>query len=132
MPGQPDRARDPARARSPARTGARARDLYLDPEGFHEAFASDVDSATTAVTAATQRPFAETAFAGPSGPPAWKTGIPCWYLLGTEDNAILPALQGFMAERANATILEVPASHVSDDRRKPRARPARAWSRQEP
>src|SRR3954447_3148571 len=79
--------------RSPARTGTRARDLYLDPEGFHEAFASDVDSAMTAVTAATQRPFAETAFAGPSGPPAWKTGIPCWYLLGTEDDAIPPALQ---------------------------------------
>jgi pimeloyl-ACP methyl ester carboxylesterase len=67
-----------------------------------------------------------------TGAPARKTGIPCWYLLGTEDNAIPPALQRFMAERANATILEVPASHVSDDRRKPRARPARAWSRQEP
>ena len=38
---------------------------------------------------------------------------PCWYLLGTEDKAIPPALQRFMAERANATIVEVPASHVS-------------------
>jgi predicted amidohydrolase YtcJ len=46
------------------------------------------------------------------GPPAWKT-LPCWYLLGTEDKAIPPALQRFMAERANATIVEVPASHVS-------------------
>jgi pimeloyl-ACP methyl ester carboxylesterase len=34
-------------------------------------------------------------------------------LLGTEDKAIPPALQHFMAERANATIVEVPASHVS-------------------
>ena len=50
--------------------------------------------------------------AAPSGPPAWKT-LPCWYLLGTEDKAIPPALQHFMAERANATIVEVPASHVS-------------------
>ena len=33
--------------------------------------------------------------------------------LGTEDKAIPPALQRFMAERASATIVEVPASHVS-------------------
>ena len=59
------------------------------------------------------RPYAAAAFAGaPSGPPAWKT-LPCWYLLGTEDKAIPPALQRFMAERANATIVEVSASHVS-------------------
>ncbi len=62
--------------------------------------------------AAAQRPFAAAALGGPSGPPAWKT-LPCWYLLGTEDKAIPPALQRFMAERANATIVEVPASHVS-------------------
>jgi pimeloyl-ACP methyl ester carboxylesterase len=62
--------------------------------------------------AAAQRPFAAAAFGGPSGPPAWKT-LPCWYLLGTEDKAIPPALQRFMAERADATIVEVPASHVS-------------------
>jgi pimeloyl-ACP methyl ester carboxylesterase len=34
-------------------------------------------------------------------------------LLGTEDKAIPPELQRFMAERANATIVEVAASHVS-------------------
>ena len=63
--------------------------------------------------AAAQRPYAAAAFAAaPSGPPAWKT-LPCWYLLGTEDKAIPPALQRFMAERANATIVEVAASHVS-------------------
>jgi pimeloyl-ACP methyl ester carboxylesterase len=65
------------------------------------------------VMAAAQRPYAAAAFAAaPSGPLAWKT-LPCWYLLGTEDKAIPPALQRFMAERANATIVEVPASHVS-------------------
>jgi len=46
------------------------------------------------------------------GPPAWNT-LPCWYLLGTEDKAIPPDLQRFMAERAVVTIVEVPASHVS-------------------
>jgi pimeloyl-ACP methyl ester carboxylesterase len=92
--------------------GGEGADLYLDPAAFHEAFAADVDRDTAEVMAAAQRPFAAAAFAGPSGPPAWKT-LPCWYLLGTEDRAITPELQRFMAERANATIVEVPASHVS-------------------
>ena len=93
--------------------GSEGADLFLAPEAFREAFAADVDQATADVMAAAQRPYAAAAFAGaPSSPPAWKT-LPCWYLLGTEDKAIPPALQRFMAERANATIVEVPASHVS-------------------
>jgi pimeloyl-ACP methyl ester carboxylesterase len=93
--------------------GTEGADLYLDRNAFPETFAADVDPETAAVMAAAQRPYAAAAFAGtPSGPPAWKT-LPCWYLLGTEDKAIPPALQHFMAERANATIVEVPASHVS-------------------
>jgi len=93
--------------------GSEGADLFLDPDAFRQAFAADVDQATADVMAAAQRPYAAAAFAGtPSSPPAWKT-MPCWYLLGTEDKAIPPALQRFMAERANATIVEVPASHVS-------------------
>src|SRR3954451_24699613 len=93
--------------------GSAGADLFLDTEAFRDAFAADVDQATADVMAAAQRPYAAAAFAAaPSGPPAWKT-LPCWYLLGTEDKAIPPALQRFMAERANATIVEVPASHVS-------------------
>ena len=38
-----------------------------------------------------------------SGEPAWKK-IPSWYLVATEDRAIPPATQRFMAERAGATI----------------------------
>ena len=90
--------------------GSEGADLFLDPELFRDAFAADVDPETAAVMAAAQRPYAAAAFAAaPSGPPAWKT-LPCWYLLGTEDKAIPPAFQRFMAERANATIVEVPAS----------------------
>ena len=93
--------------------GSEGTDLYLAPEAFRAAFAADVDPETAAVMAAAQRPYAAAAFAGmPLGQLAWKT-LPCWYLLGTEDKAIPPALQRFMAERANATIVEVPASHVS-------------------
>jgi pimeloyl-ACP methyl ester carboxylesterase len=109
------------------RDGGEGADLFLDPAAFREAFAADVDQATADVMAAAQRPYAAAAFAAaPSGPPAWKT-LPCWYLLGTEDKAIPPALQRFMAERANATIVEVPASHVSfvSARRRDRAHPSR-------
>ena len=87
-------------------------DLYLDVEQFHAAFAADVDLGTADVMAATQRPWSGAGFYEPSGPPAWKT-LPCWYLLCTEDKAIPPATQRSMAERANATIQEVSASHAS-------------------
>jgi pimeloyl-ACP methyl ester carboxylesterase len=87
-------------------------DLYLDIEQFHAAFAADVDRGTSDVMAAAQRPWTGAAFNEPSGPPAWKT-LPSWYLLCTEDKAIPAALQRFMAERANARIQEVSASHAS-------------------
>jgi pimeloyl-ACP methyl ester carboxylesterase len=92
--------------------GSEGVDFYIDQEAFLTAFAEDVDRETARVMAATQRPFAGAAFEAPSGPPAWKS-IPSWYLLGTEDKAIPPATQRFMAERAKATIEEVPASHAS-------------------
>jgi len=82
--------------------GSQDADLYLDPEAFHDAFAGDVDGATAAALAAAQRPFANAAFTGPSGPPAWKTGTPCWYLLGTEDPA---AGQVAVKQRVNAISL---------------------------
>jgi len=85
-------------------------DLYLDRELFPETFAADVDADTAAVMAAAQRSGA--AAATPSGSPGWRS-IPAWYLLGTEDRAIPPAGQRFMAERGNARIEEVTASHAS-------------------
>ncbi len=92
--------------------GSEGADLYLDQDAFAEAFAGDVDSDTARVMAVAQRPFSGAALAGESGPPAWKS-IPSWYLLGTDDNAIPPKAQRFMAERAGSTIEEVPASHAS-------------------
>ncbi|HEX8102953.1 MAG TPA: alpha/beta hydrolase [Solirubrobacteraceae bacterium] len=87
-------------------------DLYIDPEAFPAAFAGDVDPDTAAVMAAAQRPPSGAALGTPSGPPAWKT-IPSWYLLGTEDKAIPPETQRFMAERAGAAIVEIDASHAT-------------------
>ena len=87
-------------------------DLYLDQDAFPATFAGDVDEATARVMAATLRPWSAAALGATSGPPAWKS-IPSWYLLGTEDKAIPPATQRFMAERAGSTIEEVPASHAA-------------------
>ena len=92
--------------------GSEGVDLYLDRELFPEAFAGDVDPETAALMAATQRPWSGAGAATPSGPPGWRS-IPSWYLLGTEDRAIPPAGQRFMAERGNAKIEEVAASHAS-------------------
>src|SRR4029078_8241850 len=93
--------------------GSEGIDLYLAPEAFREAFAADVDPETAAVMAAAQRPYGAAALsATPSAAPARKP-VPCWYVPRTEAKPIPPALQRFMAERANATIVEVPASHVS-------------------
>jgi pimeloyl-ACP methyl ester carboxylesterase len=91
--------------------GGEGIDLYITKEGFRTAFAGDVPTKIADQMQATQRPFSQEAFVEASGEPAWKT-IPSWYLVATQDKAIPPATQRFMAERAGATIEEVRASHV--------------------
>lgn len=85
-------------------------DLYLKPEVYPSCFANTIAAKQAAVLAASQRPITFSASAEPSGPPAWKT-IPSWYLVGTLDNVIPPYVQIFMAERANAQIVQVKAPH---------------------
>jgi pimeloyl-ACP methyl ester carboxylesterase len=79
---------------------------------YPSCFANTIAAKQAAVLAASQRPFALSILAEPSGPPAWKT-IPSWYLVGTLDKVIPPYLQIFMAERANAQIVQVKAPHPS-------------------
>jgi pimeloyl-ACP methyl ester carboxylesterase len=95
----------------PLAGGGEGIDLYITKEGFRTAFAGDVPTKIADQMQATQRPFSQEAFVEASGEPAWKT-IPSWYLVATQDKAIPPATQRFMAERAGATIAEVRASHV--------------------
>ena len=89
-----------------------AAEAFLKPETVHNAFAQDLPEADRWTIVATQRPGSFVANVTPSGPPAWKT-IPSWAVLGTEDRVIPIGTQRRMAERANATITEVEASHVS-------------------
>ncbi|MDT4911843.1 MAG: hypothetical protein QOC66_971 [Pseudonocardiales bacterium] len=95
----------------PLPDGTQGNDLYLTREGLGTAFAADVPRKTQDQMFATQRPFSEEAFASPSGEPAWKT-IPSWYLVASNDRAIPPATQRFMAQRAGAQTSEVRSSHV--------------------
>ena len=95
----------------PLADGGTGVDLYIKAEVFREAFAGDLPGGTTSLMAATQRPFSVAAFVEPSGTPAWKT-VPSWYLVASDDHAIPPATQRFMADRAGSHTAEVAASHV--------------------
>ena len=86
--------------------------LYVKPAVFEQAFANGLPVREGAVLAATQAPAAYSALTAPSGAPAWRT-IPSWYLLGTIDRAIPPAIELFMAQRMHAHITRVHAGHLS-------------------
>jgi pimeloyl-ACP methyl ester carboxylesterase len=87
-------------------------ELYVKPSVFEQAFANGLPAEEGAVLAATQSPAVYSALTAPSGTPAWKT-IPSWYVLGTIDKAIPPAIQLFMAQRIHAHITTVRAGHLS-------------------
>ncbi|MDT4922447.1 MAG: hypothetical protein QOG01_160 [Pseudonocardiales bacterium] len=91
--------------------GGEGTDLYIKRDAFHDAFAGDLPTSVTNLMWAEQRPFSVAAFTEPSGEPAWRT-VPSWYLVATQDHAIPPATQWFMAHRAHAHIATVKASHV--------------------
>ena len=87
-------------------------ELYVKPSVFEQAFANGLPAKEGAVLAATQGPVVYSAVTARSGTPAWKT-IPSWYVLGTIDKAIPPAIQLFMAKRIHAHITRVRAGHLS-------------------
>lgn len=95
----------------PLPDGGTGIDLYIKAANFRDAFAGDLPRKTTDLMQATQRPFSVAAFTEPSGTPAWKT-IPSWYLVATNDHAIPPKTQQFMASRAGSVVTSVAASHV--------------------
>ncbi|WP_309068763.1 alpha/beta hydrolase [Microbacterium sp.] len=86
-------------------------DAYIDPAVFPEIFAQDVPKPLAKTMAASQRPGAVAALLTPSGEPAWES-IPSWYMVAKYDRIIPPEAERFMAERADATTVEVRTSHV--------------------
>jgi pimeloyl-ACP methyl ester carboxylesterase len=95
----------------PTGQGATAPEFAIDPAKIHEVFAADLPVEQTAVMAATQRPISGLAFSEPSGVPAWKN-LPSWAVVPKGDKAVGSDAVRSMAERAQATIIEVEGSHV--------------------
>jgi len=86
-------------------------EFAIDPEKFHDAFASDVSEEQARVLAATQRPVSALGFAEPTGHPAWRS-LPSWAVVATGDKAAGSDVVRRMAQRAGATITEADGSHV--------------------
>jgi pimeloyl-ACP methyl ester carboxylesterase len=84
----------------------------VDPQFFPEDFAQDLNPKLGAEIAAEQIPTSLALFVTQSGPAAWHS-LPSWYAVSGEDRAIDPALQRFMAQRAESTTVQFDeASHV--------------------
>ena len=85
--------------------------LTLTKEGVRKAFAGDVTAKEQNLIFATQPPASQSVFAAVAENAAWKTK-PAFYLVAKNDKAINPELERIMAKRANATTIEIDASHV--------------------
>lgn len=85
--------------------------LYIKPENFHADFAADLPVKETDLLARSQVMPAEAAFSAPAGDPAWKSK-PSWAVVATEDRAINPELERFMAKRAHSTVSELKGNHA--------------------
>jgi pimeloyl-ACP methyl ester carboxylesterase len=96
----------------PQPDGTTGTDAYINPAVFQQAFCADCSDVTAAVMAATQRPGALATLSEPSGVPAWKT-IPSWYLVASQDHAIPPAAERFMAARMHAHTVQIGSSHAA-------------------
>lgn len=88
-------------------------DLYINPDNFRDIFAADVSPEKTSIMAVTQRPATVTAFAEPSGAPAWKS-VPAWAIVGGADHAVGTDAALSMAKRAaGSRVVEIDgASHA--------------------
>ena len=90
------------------------KDIYIQESRYPAQFAADVPLSEAVQMAATQRPIAEAALNEPlAGAPAWKA-LPSWFVYGSLDKNIPPAVHAFMAKRAGARqVIEIEgASHV--------------------
>ena len=85
--------------------------MWIERDGFAQAFAADLDPAEVSVMAAVQKPLSINSFTAKSGTPAWKH-IPSWYMIAGEDRMIPPQAEVFMANRMCATVSKVASSHA--------------------
>lgn len=87
-------------------------DLFINATDFAEVFAADLPAEVSRLMSITQRPLSLSALGGPAtSDPAWRS-LPCWALVAEDDNAIPPAGQRWMADRADAVVRSVHSSHA--------------------
>lgn len=84
---------------------------FVNLEKFRVGFAADVNEVDAAFLRDSQVPINMAIFATPLTQAAWRTR-PSWAVVATQDRAIDPRLLRQQAERINAEIVEVEASHV--------------------
>jgi len=86
--------------------------LVVDPVQFPEAFAADVEPATTRFMAAAQLPWWLGAATAPVTRVGWRAK-PTFYLVTKADKMVPPSAQRRMAERAGARRSEIDSSHAA-------------------
>jgi pimeloyl-ACP methyl ester carboxylesterase len=84
---------------------------YVSPEKFKAGFAHDVSDADVALMRDSQVPINMPAFGTKLENAAWRTK-PSWAVIATEDKAFDQAMLIHMAERINAKVTKVSASHA--------------------
>ena len=85
---------------------------WIDPSGYPEVWAADLDPAEARILASVQRPIATASFTDKVTQAAWHTK-PSWFQVSSQDIAQCPEMQRYMAKRMGATTIELNASHVS-------------------
>jgi pimeloyl-ACP methyl ester carboxylesterase len=81
----------------------------VDPDRVHDLFYGDCDATTSAALAAKLRPMALVGFPPATAEPAWKS-VPSTYVVCTNDGALPPEAQRWMAQRAD-DVVEWPTDH---------------------
>ncbi len=85
---------------------------WLPEDDFVGHFAGDLDPARARVLYAVQQPISMSTFEDTMGVPAWK-GLPSWFVVAANDEAIPPDAERHFAERMGATTVEVPVGHLA-------------------
>ncbi|MGW3891832.1 alpha/beta fold hydrolase [Micromonospora chokoriensis] len=98
----------------PANSGLVHHDGYaqLSEAAFLDDFAGGVDEVRARSLYAVQAPIADGLFKGRTTVAAWRDK-PCYYSVSTQDRTTAPELERFLAERMNATTIEVNSSHLA-------------------
>jgi pimeloyl-ACP methyl ester carboxylesterase len=84
----------------------------LTEHAFLNDFANGVDPVRARVLYAVQGRISETLFHDRTTVAAWLSK-PCWYAISRQDRTTSPELQRFLADRMDATTIEIDSGHLS-------------------